>query len=194
MIPNSESRPINALFLSPRKESTSRAVAEIALERLESESFEIHRIALRDYHVAPCNSCQVCYDGSPCPIGDDMDYFYRLLDSDSPLLIATPVYFYGLPANAKALVDRCQLFWARKYLLNREMPGGKTAIIAVGGSGGKKLFSGIRLTLKYFLDTLSRAMPPGLFFRNLENPGDIDAEIISKTREYAENFIERLRE
>ena len=48
---------------------------------------------------------------------DDMPKVYpRLLEADI-IILASPIFFYGVTGWAKALIDRCQALWARKYEL-----------------------------------------------------------------------------
>ena len=54
---------------------------------------------------------------------DDMQKIYpKLLEADV-IILASPIFFYGVTAWAKALVDRCQALWSRKYLLKNPSLG-----------------------------------------------------------------------
>ena len=61
---------------------------------------------------------------------------YRLLDTADAIVVATPVFFATVPATLKALLDRCQPYWARRYVLGepapeRRRPG--ALLLAAGG-------------------------------------------------------------
>jgi multimeric flavodoxin WrbA len=91
------------------------------------------------------------------------------------IVLAAPVFFYGLNALAKAMVDRTQCFWARKYLLGRGLAQergcpGAGILLSVGGARGKKNFDGIHLTAKYFFDALDMPLAHQLTY------GGIDAQ------------------
>lgn len=66
-----------------------------------------------------------------------MDEVYPLLESAAAIAVATPVYFAGVPASLKALYDRCQPYWARRYVLGEPAPAQKRpgALLIVGGGG-----------------------------------------------------------
>ncbi len=66
-----------------------------------------------------------------------MDDVYRLLDAADAIVVATPVYFATVPAVLKTLYDRCQPYWARRYVLGEERPARKRpgATLIVGGGG-----------------------------------------------------------
>ena len=138
----------------------------------------------------PCNACGDCYTRNRCPLDDDMQDIYKKLENSQGIIIATPVYFYGFPSQMKALIDRCQIFWARKYLLARPLPSGRPGgIIATAGGGGQRVFEGIRLTSKYFFDSISVEMPEMLVFRNAENEGFDMKKAVIRTKEYAEKLL-----
>jgi multimeric flavodoxin WrbA len=65
-----------------------------------------------------------------------MQGVYPRLDAADAIVVATPVFFATVPAVLKALYDRCQPYWARRYVLHqpieRRRPGG---LLVVGGGG-----------------------------------------------------------
>jgi multimeric flavodoxin WrbA len=101
----------------------------------------------------------------------------RLLESDV-VILASPIFFYGVTAWAKALIDRSQAFWARKYLLKdpslgKEGKKRKGFFISVGATKGPRVFEGAVLTVKYFFDVLNAEYVGELVFRGVEAKGDI---------------------
>lgn len=64
-------------------------------------------ILLREKIIAPCHACYACMETHSCVIGDDMgEVFQKLLAADVTVL-ASPVYFYSVSAQMKAMIDRC---------------------------------------------------------------------------------------
>lgn len=65
-------------------------------------------ISVADYNVHPCIECNTCFDreGHECFQKDDMTKVYEKLKMADVLVIASPVYFYGVSAQLKALIDR----------------------------------------------------------------------------------------
>jgi multimeric flavodoxin WrbA len=101
----------------------------------------------------------------------------KLLEADV-VILASPIFFYGVTAWAKALIDRSQALWARKYLLKdpslgREGKKRKGFLISVGATKGPKVFDGAILTVKYFFDVLNAEYAGELVFRGVEAKGDI---------------------
>jgi multimeric flavodoxin WrbA len=101
----------------------------------------------------------------------------KLLEADI-IILASPIFFYGVTGWAKALIDRCQALWSRKYILKDESLGSegkrrKGFFISVGGTKGQRVFEGAILTAKYFFDVLNAEYVGALVFRQVDAKGDI---------------------
>ena len=163
---------------SPRKGGNTELLLEEALKGAEAEGAEVERLRLTDYNIIPCKECLACYKDGNCIILDDMAKIYpKLLEADI-ILLASPIFFYGVTAWAKALIDRCQALWARKYQLKdpsfgKEGRKRKGFFISVGGTKGQKTFEGAILTAKYFFDVLNAEYAGELVLREVDAKGDI---------------------
>ncbi|NLW06937.1 MAG: flavodoxin family protein [Clostridia bacterium] len=124
---------------------------------------------LHNCNIKPCRGCDSCRSGT-CAINDDMDYILPYLEQAGALIIASPIYFYGLTSQVKALIDRCQVFWNRYYhhtQAQKNIPG-QGALIAVGATRGEKLFTGAILTTSYFFKALNIEYKYELLVRGVE--------------------------
>jgi multimeric flavodoxin WrbA len=163
---------------SPRKGGNTELLLEEALKGAEAEGAEIERLRLTDYNIIPCKECLACYKDGNCIILDDMAKIYpKLLEADV-ILLASPIFFYGVTAWAKALIDRCQALWSRKYQLKdpsygKEGRKRKGFFISVGGTKGQKTFEGAILTAKYFFDVLNAEYAGELVLREVDARGDV---------------------
>jgi multimeric flavodoxin WrbA len=166
------------IFGSPRRGGNTEILLEEALKGAEKEGAKIERLYLSDFTVTPCKECHGCDRTGNCVILDDMQNVYpRLLEADI-VILASPIFFYGVTAWAKALIDRSQAFWARKYLLKdpslgKEGKRRKGFFISVGATKGPRVFEGAVLTVKYFCDVLNAEYVGELVFRGVEAKGDI---------------------
>jgi multimeric flavodoxin WrbA len=166
------------LFGSPRRGGNTELLLEEALKGAEREGAEIERIYITDYTITPCKECHGCDQTGHCVILDDMQKIYpNLLEADI-IILASPIFFYGVTAWAKALIDRAQPFWARKYLLKDPSLGKdgrkrKGFFISVGATKGPKVFEGAIQTVKYFYDVLNAEYMGELLFRGIEAKDDI---------------------
>ena len=166
------------LFGSPRRGGNTDILLEEALKGAEMEGAEVERLHLTDFNIIPCRECLQCSNDGKCIILDDMQKIYpKLLEADI-IILASPVFFYGVTAWAKALIDRCQALWSRKYILKDESLGKegkrrKGFLISVGGTKGQRVFEGAILTAKYFFDVLNSEYVGELVFREVDAKGDI---------------------
>ena len=169
---------ILGLFGSPRRGGNTELLLEEALKGAEKEGAKVERLYLSDFTITPCKECHGCDDTGNCIIFDDMEKIYpKLLEADV-VILASPIFFYGVTAWAKALIDRSQALWARKYLLKdsslgKEGKKRKGFFISVGATKGQKVFEGAILTVKYFFDVLNAEYAGELVFRGVEAKGDI---------------------
>ncbi len=172
------STKVLGIFGSPRKGGNTERLLEEALKGAEKEGADVERLHIVRFHITPCTECLQCLEKGECIIQDDMQKIYpKLLESDI-IILASPIFFYGVTAWAKALVDRTQALWARKYILKdpslgKEGKRRKGFLISVGGTKGQKVFDGAILTAKYFFDVLNADYAGELVFRNMDAQGDI---------------------
>ena len=104
---------------------------------------------------------------------------YALIRKADIVVLASPVFFYNVSAQAKTLIDRCQMFWGRKYKLKLLDPHSYTRqgfLLSVAASKGKKLFDGVHLTAKYFFDAISANYYGALTYKGVEGPRQITSE------------------
>ncbi len=166
------------IFGSPRRGGNTELLLEEALKGAQKEGAKVERLYLGDVSITPCKECHGCDQTGKCVILDDMQKIYpRLLEADV-VILASPIFFYGVTAWAKALIDRCQSFWSKKYLLKdsslgKEGKRRKGFFISVGATKGTRVFDGAILTVKYFFDVLNADYAGELLFRGVEAKGDI---------------------
>jgi multimeric flavodoxin WrbA len=166
------------LFGSPRRGGNTEILLEEALKGAEKEGAEIERLYLKDLNITPCIECHGCDETGNCVILDEMQKVYpKLLEADV-IILASPIFFYGVTAWAKALIDRSQALWAKKYLVNDPSMGRggkrrKGFFISVGATKGQKVFEGAILTVKYFFDALNTEYTGELLYREVDGKGEI---------------------
>jgi multimeric flavodoxin WrbA len=165
------------LYGSPRRGGNTDLLLDEALKGAAGQGARVEGIHLCDFRITPCRECLTCFNDGACIIDDDMRGIYsRLLEADG-VILASPIFFYGITAWAKALVDRCQALWARKYVLHDPLLAGgkkrKGFFISVGGTKGQRMFEGAILTVRYFFDAFNTEYTADLLFRGVDACGDI---------------------
>ena len=160
---------------SPRIKGNTDVLLDQALEGARSQGAEVEKIIIDKLNIAPCREYYGCARDGNCVIRDDMDEVYPKLLSADGVIIASPMFFYGLSAQVKALIDRCQALWARKHILKQNLSGSgrKGAFIAVGATKGKNLFNGSILTVKYFFEAIGVEYSDELLIRGVDQRGEI---------------------
>ena len=160
---------------SPRIKGNTDLLLEEALKGAKSQGAEVEKIVVDKLEIAPCKEYLGCFKDGNCVIRDDMDDIYPKLLGADVVIIASPMFFYGVSSQAKALIDRCQALWARKHILKQSLPNGgrKGAFIAVGATKGKRLFEGAILTVKYFFEAIGVEYADELLIRGVDARGEI---------------------
>jgi len=169
---------ITAIYGSPRKNGNTDLLMDAFLKGFENSDHLIHRFYLRNMSISPCIECEKCYTTGTCVLDDDMKALYPLFKSSDIVVLSSPVFFYGLNAMAKAMVDRTQCCWSEKYLLNKSgsshTKNQKGVFLSVGGAKGKRNFEGIILTVRYFFDALDIDFTDHLLFKEVDQKGVIN--------------------
>jgi len=162
---------------SPRREGNTELLLREFLRACRDAGAEVEEVFLRDLKITPCLEIYACRKDGRCPIHDDMEALYPKLVEADVVALASPIFFYSVSAQAKALIDRCQAMWAKKYLLQQPIapakPQRKGVFLAVGGSKGSKIFDGPLLTMKYFFDALDVTFYRSLLFKSIDSKGEI---------------------
>ncbi len=185
---------------SPRKGGNTELLLEEALKGAETEGAETERLRLTEFEIIPCRECLACYQDGNCILLDDMSKIYpKLLEADI-IILASPIFFYGVTAWAKGLIDRCQALWARKYHLKDPALGiegkkRKGFFISAGGTKGQKVFDGAILTAKYFFDVLNARYAGELVIREVDAKGDIlkHPETLKEAFEAGKKLVSELK-
>lgn len=186
-----------AIMGSPRKNGTSDQLLNLFMAEFQERPLTVEKVDICDLKISGCKGCRFCEKSGVCKITDDMDHLFYLLKQSDLVILSTPVFFYNFPSQLKAVIDRCQTLWARRYRLGLKDPKQDTRkgfVIAAGATKGKNLFSGIELTAKYFFDSVS-ARFEGLFgLRNVESPEDLSRfpDYISELKRKAKEFADYL--
>jgi arsenate reductase len=180
---------------SPRKKGNSDYLLTSFLEACESHGAKTQLIHPEKLDIQPCRELIVCEKKGFCPIKDEMEEKgYSLVKKADVVVLASPVFFYNVTAQLKGFIDRCQMFWGRKYKLGLQDPDiyhRQGFLLSVGASGGKRLFEGVELTAKYFFDAISADYSGSLTYRNVEDSGDIVSrpELIKEVRDAAAHLM-----
>lgn len=166
---------ILGIWGSPRVGGNSEILLDALLDGAREAGGDVEKVALRTLKISPCLEIYKCFKTGECPIKDDMvDLYPKLLQADA-VVLASPIFFYGLTAQAKAMIDRTQAFWARRYVLKQDFPGEhrQGILLATAATRGKHVFVGARLATYYFFDAINVRYAAEILVREVDEKGAI---------------------
>ena len=199
-------RPALVLMCSPHAGGVSDLLAETFAAGLEDAGWPADRVALRAHPVEPCTGCGACArPPHACVLAsdDEAEWLFARFMEVPLVLLASPIFFYALPATFKAWIDRGQRFWAAQAArargaeaLAQPQPDGKAvlAALAAGRPRGEELFSGALRTLTWFAAALGVRLAENRVFRGLDRREDLCArpEDLATLREWGRAWGRRL--
>lgn len=104
---------------SPRRAGNTEILVNEALASAKDFGAEVELVTISGRNIAPCDGCESCIMTGKCRIEDDMQGIYsRLLEADG-IIFGTPVYFWSVTAQAKALIDRTRVLSEGRRLRNK---------------------------------------------------------------------------
>lgn len=169
-----------AIYGSPRIGGNTDLMTNSFVEGVVSEAkIDLERIYIRDLKISGCIACGYCDKHGVCSQKDDMQKVYPLLEKADRIVIASPIYFYGISGQAKLLVDRSQALFMRKLKNKSE---GRTAsagvarkgfFLCAGATRGKRLFDCPILTARYFFDAVDVEYAGELCIREIDEKGAV---------------------
>jgi len=179
---------------SPRTKGNTSILLSTFLTAAERLGAHTQHLDVARKNISPCQECGTCEKEGFCSIDDDMQQIYPLLRQADIIVMATPIFFYGPTAQMKALIDRSQALWARRYVHKLVDPGRKWRrgfLLSLGATKGKNLFEGVSLTAKYFFDAVGASFDGSLTYRQIEGPGEIAKHptALSDAKEKARSLV-----
>ena len=184
---------MNILILSgsPRKGGNTEMLVD-AFARGASQHHHVEIVYVRDVKVSPCLGCNACFktngrssesypssleDGRVvtdegeangiCAQKDDMSAIYEKMSQADMLVIASPVYFYGISAQLKAVIDRFHNPIRDSFHIK------KMALLLVGAATLPELFDAILTEYNLCLNFFNIEDAGKVLVRGVKDKGDI---------------------
>ncbi len=110
---------IIGILASPRRQGNSEILLDRTLEGAKNKGAETEKIILRTLSLSPCIECGGCDKTGLCVINDDFQTIFSHLQSQKLFILASPLFFFGISAFGKSMIDRCQCCWVGKYRLRK---------------------------------------------------------------------------
>lgn len=181
---------------SPRKKGNSEVLTEAFLEGVRLEGGVPDIIRLCDLKISPCISCGGCNKTGKCVVEDDMTPLYEKIITIDRIILSSPIFFYGITAQAKAFIDRTQALWNRKRIMREkgewtDNPKRQGFFISVAATRGARIFEGAILTMKYGYDAMGMQYAGDFLVNGPDKRGDMakSDKKLTEAKEAGRNFI-----
>ena len=106
------SKKVLILSGSPQKGGNSDILCDEFARGAQKAGHAVEKICVAKRNISPCLACYYCRDhGGSCVRRDDMaEILQKMIEADV-LVLASPVYFYSIDAQLKAVIDRTLARW-----------------------------------------------------------------------------------
>lgn len=142
---------ILVLESSPNRHGSSNMLAGEFIRGAEEAGHRVQVVDVAHADIHPCSGCVACGYEGPCAQKDDMEQIREDILAADMLVFVTPLYYYGMSAQLKILVDRFCAF-------NSSLTAGrkKSALIAAAWNSDSWIFD----ALEAHYNTLVRYLKP----------------------------------
>lgn len=105
------SKKVLILSGSPRKGGNSDILCDRFAAGATEAGHAVEKIRVAEKHIGYCRACYVCRERGECVLQDDMGEVLQKMVEADVLVLASPVYFYSIDAQLKAVIDRTVARW-----------------------------------------------------------------------------------
>jgi multimeric flavodoxin WrbA len=162
---------------SPRTGGNTDILLGEVLSGAESKGAVTRHIHVCNLNIAPCVHCDSCLRSGECYFHDDFQKVLKEMEKADRVVLAAPLHFMGIPAQTKALIDRMQSLWVRKYILKIPPLGDdrvrKGLFVSAGGRHKENLFEPVLATVKAFFASLDIKYEGMVAFSGIDAKGEI---------------------
>lgn len=159
---------IVVLIGSMRKGGNTDLLAQSFAEGASKNNI-VELVSVADYNINPCVGCNSCFtrEGNQCFQNDDMSAIYDKLKNADIVVAASPVYFYGISAQLKTVIDRLHTPMRNEFHIK------KLALLLVGAATLPELFDSIKLQYQLILNFFHLEDGGMVLVRGVKDKGDI---------------------
>ena len=182
---------ILGLNTSPRNASNVRIALEAALEAAEAKGAESEIIDVNKLTISPCQGDNYCKEhDSQCALNDDMVDIYEKIEAADAVILASPIYFCDVNAQAKLVIDRLYSYFMDENF-SKLFSEKKVSIITTNGAAPLEAFEGSLNTQMAAFNVLGFQSGDILALEDNNVPGAITdkEDQLQKARQLGENLI-----
>lgn len=181
-------KKILVLTGSPRKNGNSARLADAFIKGAQSAGHEVMRFDAGRVDVHPCKACGACWSrGIPCTFSDGFDEFASVLESADALVFATPLYWFGFPAQLKAAIDKMNAYL--KQSCPRPLKIHESLLMVCAADDVPGLFDAVIANYRQIAAYMKWQDKGILTVPGVSEKGDIDAAgMLIKAEEFGKSF------
>ncbi len=131
---------ITVLLGSPHKKGSSNLLAEQFIRGAREAGHTVTVLDAAHMNIHPCLGCEHCGMNGPCAQKDDMGKIRDALLGADLAAFVSPVYYFGLSAQMKMVIDR---FYS--YTMRLSGKGLQTVLITAAWDSGEDVFHAIEV-------------------------------------------------
>lgn len=168
---------------SPRKNGNTNSLVSAFVDGASIDK-EVEVISVTDYKVNPCIGCNSCFirENNMCFQNDDMTMIYNKLSEADTVIVALPVYFYGISAQLKAVVDRLHTPLRNRFHIN------KLGLILVGAAELPELFDAILTQYRLVCNFFNLQDAGKILVHGAKDKGDVTDNYLKEAYEFGRNI------
>lgn len=121
---------MNVLILagSPHKQGTTNYLVQEFVSKINMNKNTIEIIDTTKLEVHPCIGCYQCRRNNECVFKDDMQALYDKVIKADLIVVASPIYYFGITAQLKLVIDRF-------FAINPKLRQLKKKLVLISASG-----------------------------------------------------------
>ncbi len=165
---------------SPRRGGNTEILLAEAVRGVQEHGSEATVYHLDAMNLRACLGCGKCDAAGLCVVKDDMEKIRSEIRAADRIIVASPIFFFSVSAQTKMMIDRCQAFWAEKYVHKKPVQPGpfgrKGLLLLVGGMKQNEKnvgFSCAEATVRAFFRTVNVQEHVTLAFDAVDKKGEI---------------------
>lgn len=109
---------VTVIFGSPRKKGNTASLLSHVMDELQKLGAGIEYYDVYEKTIAGCRACLQCQKDSSrayCVVNDDMQQIIASVSESDIILVAAPIYCWGIPGPVKTVIDRLIYSFCKYY-------------------------------------------------------------------------------
>lgn len=165
------SKKIVVITGSPRKVGNTFAMTDTFIKTAKDKGHSITRFDAAFENVGGCHACETCYQTEkPCSFDDDFNKIAPAILEADTVVFSTPVYWYSIPAQVKAVIDKLFSF----VVGSKDIAGKECALITCCEEEDMSVMDGVRIPIERMAALNKWKMVGEVLVTGVLNIGDIE--------------------